>query len=110
MKRFLVVTLLVFVFPVLASSQSLVWYANSEADLAGYKLYRRSVTTGTTWQLWSDVGNVTTYPLGPQHDGYDFALTAYDTSDNESEKSTDVTYNPSPSDCSNVEVGEKDVQ
>ena len=83
---------------------SLVWHANTEQDLEGYKLYRRALVGGSTWQLYTTLGLVTTYPLGPHQDGYEFSLTAFDTSQNESEKSNTVNYDPPPSDCSNTKV------
>lgn len=67
------------------------WNANSEEDLAGYKVYY-----GTESQNYStviDVGNTTTYvaenlQLGQE---YFFAVTAYDFSNNESEKSLEAS-------------------
>src|SRR5688500_19178600 len=58
-------------------SATLVWDANSEGDLAGYKVY-----AGTRSQEYSsvvDVGNVTQHHLTNLNKGvtYYFALTAY---------------------------------
>jgi hypothetical protein len=60
-------------------------------DLAGYKVYHGTSSLDYTWD--ADVGNVTTYKI----DGltpeitYFFAVTAYDTSGNESEFSNEVS-------------------
>ena len=70
---------------------TITWNANSEPDLAGYKVYH-----GTASQVYTevrDVGNVTSYVwdgllLGMTH--Y-FAVTAYDTSNNESTFSAEVS-------------------
>ena len=70
----------------------LTWTANTEPDLAGYKIYR-SLATGPLTLLTS-VGLVTTYtdatvPNVDETVGY--ALTAIDTAGNESPKSVIVT-------------------
>lgn len=60
-----------------------VWTPNGETDLAGYYLYWGAPGTFNDTDR-VDVGNVTTYDLegipGPQ-----ITITAYDTSDNESD-------------------------
>jgi hypothetical protein len=73
----------------------LSWNANSEGDLAGYKLYFGR-TTGTYNSAGSpiDVGNVTSYPMTISDTGdWFFAVTAYDEEDNESEFSSEATDN-----------------
>lgn len=70
----------------------LTWNANTEADLAGYKIWR-SISTGPL-ALLTSVGKVSTYTDNamPNNDttlGY--ALSAIDTSGNESAKSVVVT-------------------
>jgi PKD repeat protein len=70
---------------------SLHWDSNSEADLAGYKVY-----IGTSSQQYSqtiDVGNVTSYTASELSDGdtYFFAVSAYDIFANESGYSNEVT-------------------
>lgn len=68
------------------------WSANSESDLAGYRVYRGNVSGNTSVEV-VDVGNVTTYQwngLAPGQTHY-FTVTAYDTSNNESAKSAEVS-------------------
>jgi hypothetical protein len=68
------------------------WTANPEPDLAGYRVYRGN-TSGNTSVEVVDVGNVTTYQwngLTPGQTHY-FTVTAYDTSNNESAKSVEVS-------------------
>lgn len=67
------------------------WTANGEADLAGYKVYH-----GTAPGVHPDVitlGLVTTYQWGGLTGGqtHYFAVTAFDSADNESGKSTEVS-------------------
>ena len=68
------------------------WNANTETDLAGYKVY--AGTAPGQYGAPVDVGNVTAYTatLTPATGTtYYFALTAYDTSGNESVKSDEVS-------------------
>lgn len=68
------------------------WDPNSEDDLAGYRVYRGIASR--EYEVWIDVGNVTEYidscMVGCQ---YYWAVTAYDTADNESYYSEEVTLN-----------------
>jgi hypothetical protein len=82
-----------------AGSAIISWNANTESDLAGYKLYygtsHRNCShpdannCGYTTEL--DVHNVTNHIVDNLPDGqtYYFAVTAYDTSSNESDFSTE---------------------
>lgn len=77
--------------PALAAGKAiLTWDANTEPDLAGYKVY-----FGTASKKYGspiDVGKVTTKTIEPLQDGtYFFAVTAYDTSGNESGFSNEVS-------------------
>ena len=76
-----------------ASNVTLVWDANSESDLAGYKLYQ-SNTSGNytsipvmTIPAGTETANLLDVPDGT----YFWVLTAYDISGNESGPSNEVT-------------------
>ncbi len=73
-----------------AGQATLTWDANTEADLAGYKVYYG--TSPSSYNTSINIGNVTTYSL-TLNDGatYYFAVTAYDTSNNESGYSNKVS-------------------
>ena len=88
---FLLITLLSYVQISHGASLSLSWDANSEEDLAGYKVYYGN--SSGNYEEPIDVGNVTEYELSGLTEGetYYIAITAYDTSDNESVKSIEVS-------------------
>ncbi len=72
-----------------SASLHLTWNGNAETDLAGYKVY-----FGTSPGSYGDpvvLGDVTAYELSGLEEGmrYYITLTAFDTSDNESEKSAE---------------------
>ena len=73
---------------------SLSWNANTEEDLAGYKVY--SVTSPLNYKLILDVGKVTERELSELylHEDTDYyiAVTAYDTSGNESAHSSEIYF------------------
>lgn len=73
---------------------SFSWSANSEQDIAGYKIYA-GTSSGTYNDANSprDVGNVTTGYFDVNTFGSEmfFALTAYNTTDQESDFSTEVS-------------------
>ena len=72
-------------------SAALSWTANTESDLAGYKVYRgtQSGVYGTSIA----VGNITTYQFTdlPPNTTYFFCVTAIDTAGNESVPSSEVS-------------------
>jgi chitodextrinase len=73
-----------------ASALTLAWDPNTEDDLGGYKVYYG--TRSRDYDFIINVGNVTQYSvtsLEPETQYY-FALTAYDTSGNESDFSEEV--------------------
>ena len=74
----------------LAAQIRLTWNANTESDLAGYKVYYGTVTKAYTTSI--DAGDVTTFTLTGLTQGqtYYIAVTAYDTSYNESGVSIEV--------------------
>jgi endoglucanase len=72
------------------SSVSFAWNANTEPDLAGYRLWQGPAATGPFTSVLT-VGKVTTATLNGVVDGtHYFVLTAYDTVGNESGYSNSV--------------------
>ena len=76
------------------ASVTLAWDPNSEEDLAGYKIYY-----GTSPENYGSpivLGKTTEYELAGLTEGatYYIAITAHDTSDNESENSDEVNGTP----------------
>ncbi|KHE90274.1 MAG: fibronectin type III domain-containing protein [Candidatus Scalindua rubra] len=71
---------------------ALSWTANTESDLAGYKVYYGN--TSGNYDANVDVGNQTNYTLTGLVNGqtYYVAVTAYDSSGNESAFSSEVIY------------------
>jgi hypothetical protein len=77
-----------------ASAARLVWDANTESDLAGYKIHYDSVH-GPPYSHEVDVGNVTEWPIPtawPRDQDYYFAATAYDRDGYESLFSNEAIY------------------
>lgn len=72
---------------------TLLWSPNSEADLAGYKIYRGSFSR--QYDTVVDVGNVTTYTFRGLPEGvHFFAVTAYSRAGLESDFSNEVFDGP----------------
>jgi len=77
----------------LAAQATLAWDANTESDLAGYKVHYGTVSG--SYSVHTDVHNVTTSTVAGQT--YYFAVTAYNASGNESGCFNQVSYSvPSP--------------
>jgi len=74
-----------------ANSATVQWAANSDSDIAGYKVYQG--TRAGSYGPSLDVKNVTTYTVSNLQAGltHFFAITAYDLSGNESYPSTEVS-------------------
>ncbi len=75
------------------------WDANSESDLAGYKIYYGTQSGNYTVSV--DAGNTTSVTVNIQDTNktYFFAITAYDTAGNESGFSQEASlFIPPPSD------------
>ena len=74
-----------------SGSITLAWDANTESDLAGYKIYYG--TSARSYQSSVNAGNVTSYQLTGLTPGqvYFIALTAYDTAGYESDFSNEVS-------------------
>ncbi len=75
------------------SSTTLTWDANTESDLAGYKIYRADASGGYGAPIATVQGNVTTYIAAGLQVGttYFFVITAYDSAGNESAYSNEVS-------------------
>ncbi len=79
---------------VLAAQVTLGWDANPEPDIAGYKVHYG--TSSRNYSTHIDVGKATTYTVtNLQSVAYYFAVTAYNTSGQESGYSAEAVYNPS---------------
>ena len=87
--------LFIFIFfmvsPVFAAQVKLAWNANTEPQLAGYKIHY-GITSGR-YTNTIDVGNTTSVTLNdlPDDVDYFFAATAYDTQGNESGYSNELS-------------------
>lgn len=77
--------------PMTELSARLFWKANTEPDLAGYKLYWG--TSPGNYDSSVTLGAVTSHKITglTEHLTYFFALSAYDTSGNESGKSAEAS-------------------
>ena len=75
------------------SSITLTWGANTENDLAGYKIYRATTSGGYGAPIATIQGNVTTYVATGLQVGttYFFVITAYDSAGNESARSNEIS-------------------
>jgi fibronectin type 3 domain-containing protein len=94
LKILLIILSLIFinVATVLSADVDLTWDQNTESDLAGYRIYHG--TSSGNYDINIDIGNPTTYTVSGLIEGetYYLALTAYDTSNNESGYSNEVSY------------------
>jgi fibronectin type 3 domain-containing protein len=76
------------------SSATLTWNANTESDLAGYKVYRRATSTGS---YGAPIATIPAGTVSYQATGlaagttYYFVVTAYDSTGNESPFSNEVS-------------------
>ena len=91
---FIVSILNIFIFVAITSygaSINLAWDANTEGDLGGYKIYY-GTSSGNYGEPFN-AGKITEYELSGLTGGtrYYIAITAYDTSENESNKSEEVS-------------------
>ena len=81
-------------FPMIAygAAVGLAWDANTESDLAGYKVYYG--TTSGNYSQSIDVGNTTEYTLTglAENVTYYIAVTAYDLGNNESAYSVELVH------------------
>jgi hypothetical protein len=97
--------LALFATPVHSTDVTLAWDPNSEPDLAGYKLYYKTESSGPPYDGTGaiegdspiDVGDVTEFTIRGLTDGvtYFFVVTAHDTEGLESDCSNEVNTDPS---------------
>jgi len=91
-KILIAIALLLLCFtPADAAYLDLAWDANTEPDLAGYRLYYGTASGEYVDSIY--VGNITTYRLDGLLEGvmYYIAVTAYDVYGNESDFSDEVS-------------------
>lgn len=91
-KLFTILAILAIAGIAQAATVQVTWNPNTEPDLSGYKLYHG--TASGQYGEPVDVGNVTGHvmEITPQYGAtYYFAVTAYDTSGNESGYSDEAT-------------------
>lgn len=115
MKKLLLVFALFFIIgagPAYSESIKLVWDANSETDLAGYRVYSSTISGGP-YTMIQDVGNVIELTLnmnGVSEGIIYYVCTAYDQRGNESEYSNQAEYivdhtaPAKPTGCTVVEI------
>lgn len=75
-----------------STSVNISWQANTEADLAGYKIYRNNTEIANVDKTVTTYNDVTVAPGIT----YTYELTAYNTSNQESERSSPVTVTTPP--------------
>ena len=75
------------------ASVTLEWNANTEPDLAGYKVYRATSPGGYGAAIATVPANTTSYVVSGLQTGvtYFFVISAYDTAGNESIRSAEVS-------------------
>ena len=96
MKKILLLTVALCMISLnaLAVEATFTWTANTEADLAGYKIHYGSASRSYTETV--DVGNVTQHTMAVPDTAAYFAATAYDTAGNESGYSEEIVFDPPP--------------
>ena len=102
---FFTVALLALAFTAYAADVTLQWDANTETDLAGYRLYQKQNSAVPPFAQVQDIPKGTTTAsvtgLDPAH-SYSFAVTAYNTAGMESAYSNIVTIPAAPKMPSNL--------
>ena len=92
--------ILIFLFiPTFCFSETITfqWGANTEPDLAGYKLYQSNVSGGSYTQLGENIPKENTEITINESDArMYYVLTAYDAEGLESDYSNEVSHNAKP--------------
>lgn len=102
MKKLLFVLCFALVFIIssvfAASSMTFEWDANTESDLAGYRLYQSNTSGNYTFGVGNEVGSTLagteTLTISVEDGIWYWVLTAYDTDGFESEPSNEVDTAP----------------
>ena len=92
----LTICLLALAFTAHAADVTLTWDANTESDLAGYRVYQGSGTDPTTFTRVQQVAATTATIKGLDSTAHSFAVTAYTTAGLESAYSNIVTVPAAP--------------
>lgn len=92
LKKFYKLILLSIACSAFAQQVDISWIPNTDSDLAGYKLYYGK--SKRFYKQWLDIGNVDSYRFTtfPDTGKIYLALTAYDSTGNESLFSNEVTF------------------
>ncbi|MGQ0666432.1 MAG: hypothetical protein ACT4O4_05300 [Nitrospiraceae bacterium] len=92
------IPVLVVLWSSLALAATLTWNANTESDLAGYRIYQCSQPscgkTSATATLLATLGKVTSLDIGTPAVVQYYVITAYDFTNNESGESNIAVYTP----------------
>ena len=92
----LTICLLALAFSAHAADVTLTWDANTESDLAGYRVYQGSGSNPTTFTRVQQVAATTATIKGLDNTSHSFAVTAYNTAGMESAYSNVVTIPAAP--------------
>ena len=108
MKKLLFTLIFIFI-PLVCHGAVVSWTANTESDLAGYRLYTSSSSGNYTFgegnEIAAAVANDTSLTITNIPDGGMFyVLTAFDLGDNESSPSDEFYYDPPPEQVKQITV------
>ena len=93
---FFTAALLALAFTAYAADVTLAWDANTESNLAGYRVYQGTGSNPTTFTRVQQVAATTATIKGLDNTSHSFAVTAYNTAGMESEYSNIVTVPAAP--------------
>ena len=104
MKKLFLMMMVMFLIPCISNAWMLVWDANTETDLAGYRIYTSMVDDPVAWELLKGSKQYietveTCHTLDPMDEGNYYRVTAFDLVNNESGFSNSVYFDiPEPPD------------